>query len=147
MEQDHGRVPDGTGLSQAEPQSAQGLGPSGFDPSRDDAFWGPEIVVNGIVPAWLARQEPFVWVRTYRWLEHFRLPLSYEPPFSADTSQWCWKHSDGHPCIRAIRLPADHPAYSRDSDGSGEAGETAKTGSTVGDSAGPKGIAQPEQPK
>jgi hypothetical protein len=32
MEQDHGRVPDGTGLSQAEPQ--EGLGPSGFDPSR-----------------------------------------------------------------------------------------------------------------
>ena len=30
---DSGRVPDGTGLSQAEPQ--EGLGPSGFDPSRD----------------------------------------------------------------------------------------------------------------
>src|SRR5687768_15652976 len=27
-----GRVPDGTGLSQAEPQ--EGLGPTGFDPSR-----------------------------------------------------------------------------------------------------------------
>jgi hypothetical protein len=34
MEQDNGRVPDGTGLSQAEPQ--EGLGPSGFDPSRGD---------------------------------------------------------------------------------------------------------------
>ena len=31
MTKDIGRVPDGTGLSQAEPS---GLGPSGFDPSR-----------------------------------------------------------------------------------------------------------------
>lgn len=33
MGNDDGRVPDGTGLSQAEPQ--EGLGPTGFDPSRD----------------------------------------------------------------------------------------------------------------
>jgi hypothetical protein len=33
MSKDIGRVPDGTGLSQAEPQ--EGLGPPGFDPSRD----------------------------------------------------------------------------------------------------------------
>lgn len=32
MTKDDGRVPDGTGLSQAEPASR--LGPSGFDPSR-----------------------------------------------------------------------------------------------------------------
>ena len=34
MMEDIGRVADATGLSQAEPQSAVGLGPSGFDPSR-----------------------------------------------------------------------------------------------------------------
>lgn len=37
MEQDYGRVPDGTGLSQAEPASR--LGPSGFDPSRLPAHY------------------------------------------------------------------------------------------------------------
>ena len=37
MDTDSGRVPDGTRLSpSAEPQSSQGLGPSGFDPSRED---------------------------------------------------------------------------------------------------------------
>ena len=36
MDTKDGRVPDGTGLSSpTEPQSSQGLGPSGFDPSRD----------------------------------------------------------------------------------------------------------------
>jgi hypothetical protein len=35
-----GRVAEATGLSQAEPQSAQGLDPSGFDPSRiADGQW------------------------------------------------------------------------------------------------------------
>jgi hypothetical protein len=44
MEQDNGRVPDGTGLSSpTEPQSSQGLGPSGFDPSRGDIFVQPGV--------------------------------------------------------------------------------------------------------
>lgn len=34
--QDQGASAQPTGLSRAEPQSAQGLGPSGFDPSRDE---------------------------------------------------------------------------------------------------------------
>lgn len=34
MTQDNGASAEPTGLSQAEPQSSQGLGPSGFDPLR-----------------------------------------------------------------------------------------------------------------
>jgi hypothetical protein len=37
-----GRVPDGTGLSQAEPEA--GLGPSGFDPSRGEGPWSLDYI-------------------------------------------------------------------------------------------------------
>jgi hypothetical protein len=110
--QDDGRVPAAPGSR--EPGSQAIPAASGFDPSRDDA-WGPEIVVNGVRPEWLGEQEPFVWVRTIRWLDHFKSKLSYAAPFVPSTRQWGWKHTSGAPCIRAIRLPADHPAYSRDS--------------------------------
>jgi hypothetical protein len=85
----------------------------GLDPSRDDAFWGPEIAVDGVRPEWLGEQEPFVWLKTRKWLEHFRKPVMYGEPFATSTRFWAWRHSDGRPCIRAIRLPADHPAYGR----------------------------------
>jgi len=58
MNTETGRVPDGTGLSQAEPQ--EGLGRSGFDPSRD----GLEMVARAL---WLAaascRDKEGVWLR------------------------------------------------------------------------------------
>jgi len=43
-----GRVPDGTGLSQAEPS---GLGPPGFDPSRERtalSYWFPKVEAAGL---------------------------------------------------------------------------------------------------
>ena len=88
--------------------------PSGSVPTgawKSVVFWGPVIEVDGVRPDWLADQEPFVWVKTYRWLEHHKGPACYSPPFCARTSDWCWSHRDGDPCIRAIRLPVGHPAY------------------------------------
>lgn len=62
MSKDIGRVPDGTGLSSStEPQSSQGLGPSGFDPSREtfetvrawcDETFGPATPESIINRAW-----------------------------------------------------------------------------------------------
>lgn len=68
MNKDLGRVPDGTRLSRAEPQSTQGLGPSDFDPSRKiaarcieiahavrDGFLSPEYATNQPISSLMER--------------------------------------------------------------------------------------------
>lgn len=73
-----GRVPDGTGLSSpTEPQSSQGLGPTGFDPSRGDLF-GETATADPSAP------EPQLDVRTEFLKERYGLP-----------DDWIWHTFEG----------------------------------------------------
>lgn len=114
-----------TGLS-SDDQARSGLGPSGFDPSRIMELFC--AVAN-------ARYALEYWDRETRWAcgGHGDLPLWAEGPAQRGR----------HECetLRQIETGL-RDLITRDSDGSGEAGETAQTGSTEGDSAGAQHIAQ-----
>ena len=68
--------------------------------------WGDPIECNGVRPDWLRGRQPLS-VDTgldCGWLD-------YGPDELNSVEDWSWSHSDGAPCIRRCRLPADHSAY------------------------------------
>jgi len=80
------------------------------DKLSEDA-WGPAIDTTAGRPKWLGLQEPYVWMQTDIWLDHTRTRHTFRNPFARTTKGWCWRTREGDVNIRAIRLPADHPAY------------------------------------
>lgn len=82
---DSGRVPDGTGLSQAEPVSR--LGPSGFDPSR----WQPITTAPRDGPFFALNHDGEIWVARY--IEGER--LAFRTHQMAETRRWNVRIIDG----------------------------------------------------
>lgn len=64
-----------------------------------DVVWGPEILVDGKRPEWLARDQQVDW-------------SSPSKPFYGRITERAheWAATDWA-CVSTIRLPADHPAY------------------------------------
>lgn len=113
-------------------RAAARLAPSGFDPSRlkaalyDQASRGIDEMAEMLRRQIVAEAAAIAQAAEYPWAAGY---------LSGRTSQlhdWA---------SRLSALWSIHEGWFRDSDGSGEAGET-RSGSTEGDSAGPKGIAQ-----
>jgi hypothetical protein len=123
MTMDDGRVLSAPGSREPSPEVSAA---SGFDPSRNataelagryDAIFSECMMLAAV------------------WRGRIREQIA-DKGFHADQHRRC--------LLRAASFARlAEKARARDSDGSGEAGETAKTGSTEGDSAGPKDIAQP----
>lgn len=143
MTEDHGRVPLAPGSHEPSPD---GLGPSGFDPSRVELPNDLDRASYEGKPRHLLRDERDA---LESFVENIRARLagmSVDELWTVVTgclhvspiNCWCVTYA-----IADVIYPfaAEEIEKRRDSDGSGEAGETG-TGSTEGDSAGPKGIAQ-----
>jgi hypothetical protein len=131
-------------------QAAARLDPPGFDPSRDELPNDLDRERYEGKPRHLARDEKaalelFVDVIKLRLSEMPDSELSAVVRGCLNVSPincWCWTYA-----FADVVYPfaAEEIERRRDSDGSGEAGETG-TGSTEGDSAGRNGIAQPSSP-
>lgn len=139
MANDVGRVPDGTGLSQAEPSSS--LGPTGFDPSRG-LFWFDVVVPSGPGLNTLARYQEY---GSYPGPEAAQQRfLEVAAPATAQGYYYlCAWGVGAFPEERLFgsATSSPRPATRRDSDGSPKGGDKGTLGS-VHDSAGRK--ASPE---
>lgn len=69
--------------------------------------WGPEIVVNGNRPEWLTGKA----VADVRTNAGWCYANETEDEHDEPAENWAWQHSDGKPCIIAIRFRPDHPIY------------------------------------
>lgn len=140
-------------------EPASGLDPTGFDPSREqilekiirDTLWMACRYAHGRQSYAVAMYNDAARAAVEANVVRFT-NLSGEPIFAIDGSRTRamsglseaefsiamagWFRND------AIPQHCRNDWITSDSDGSGGAGETAQTGSTVGDSADPKGIAQ-----
>ena len=70
------------------------------------SYWGPEIRVDGVRPAWLSGRVVCDMRSAHGWCY-----TDERAAHKNDAEAWCWSHGDGEPNITAIRLPADHFAY------------------------------------
>jgi hypothetical protein len=137
MEQDNGRVPDGTGLSSpTEPQSSQGLGPTGFDPSRIMQ----EFYLSRYYEPKAERPADNVQAAIEFTIDHYLCRMH-----GLDPAERIGLHAS-----RMLKLAPRAGVYvgiriepARDSDGSPKGGDAC---GSVHDSAGPKGIAQGLKP-
>jgi hypothetical protein len=129
-----GRVPDGTGLSQAEPC---GLDPAGFDPSRDlsqrDKVWRGRIEnLRSHLSLIAIGSEGNIASQARAGVREADMYLSGGWCPICEGSGIVFRTENFTDCARC---EGEGYLYARDSDGSGEAGETG-TDSTEGDSAG-----------
>jgi hypothetical protein len=123
-----------------EPLSAQGLGPSGFDPSRNlKAVYYDQTV--RMLRELIASERDWIVPKAAGVVNGLTSDVLYPYAFNeaADVYARAVRLSVMESVLSAMTRNVEH----RDSDRSGEAGETAKTGSTEGESAGPKDIAHP----